>query len=138
MDILETGASLLSDTLGTDIDAAAIREALGGLLGGADGQIDLGGLVSQMMANADLGSLVSSWLGDGDNESFSAEGVSEFFGADRLAGFAEKLGVDTAAAAGGLAEALPQMLDKASSGGNLLDLAGGAEGLLDAAKSFFK
>jgi len=138
MDILETGAALLSDALGTDIDPAAIREALGGLLGGADGQVDLAGLVGQMTANADLGSLVSSWLGDGANEAFSAEGVSDFFGADRLAGFAEQLGVDSAAAAGGLADALPQMLDKASSGGSLLDMAGGAEGLLDAAKSLFR
>jgi uncharacterized protein YidB (DUF937 family) len=137
MDILEMGASLLSEKLGTDIDTGSITAALGGLLGGADGQIDIAGLVSRMSTNADLGSLVSSWLGDGANQAFSADGVAELFGGDRIASFAEQLGVDGDAAAGGLAEVLPEMIDKASSGGNLLDAVGGAEGLLGAAKSFF-
>ncbi|MEE4277035.1 MAG: YidB family protein [Halieaceae bacterium] len=138
MDILEMGASMLADKLGTTIDADSIVSALGGLLGGGDGQIDLAGLVSRMSANADLGSLVSSWLGDGANEMFSADGVAELFGSDSLANFAEKIGVDSAAAAGGLADVLPELIDKASSGGSLLDAVGGAEGLLGAAKSFFK
>ena len=36
-----------------------------------------------------------------------------------------------------MADVLRQMMDKASSGGSLLDMAGGAEGLLGAAKGFF-
>ncbi len=138
MDIMELGASLLSQKLNVDLDTNSIASALSGLLSGADGQIDLAGLVSSMSANADLGSLVSSWLGDGANEMLSAESVAGIFGSDKLAAFASQLGVDNASAAEGLAAVLPEMVDKASSGGSLLDLAGGAGGLLGAASSFFK
>lgn len=137
MDILQMGASMLSEKLGTDIDADSISSALGGLLAGPDGNADLAGLASRFAANADFGDLLGSWLGDGANEALSTDGLMAIFGGDQIAGFAEKLGVDATEAAGGLAEVVPAMLDKASSGGNLLDLAGGAEGLLGAAKSFF-
>jgi uncharacterized protein YidB (DUF937 family) len=137
MDIMEMGASLLSQKLGVDLDTNSIAAALSGLLAGESGEIDLAGLVSKMTANADLGSLVSSWLGDGANGILSPDSVAEIFGGDKLAAFASQLGVDDATAARGLADALPEMIDKASSGGSLLDMAGGAGGLLGAAKSFF-
>ena len=50
--------------------------------------------------------------------------------------FAASLGTDTGTAASGLADVLPQLMDKASSGGSLLDAAGGVGGLMGAAKSF--
>ena len=137
MDILQMGASMLSEKLGTDVDVDGITSALGGLLAGSDGNVDIAGLVSRFAANADFGALLGSWLGDGANEALSADGLMSILGSDKVAGFAEQLGVDTADAAGGLAEVVPEMLDKASSGGSLLDMAGGAEGLLGAAKSFF-
>ena len=136
MDIMELGATLLSQKLGVDLDTNSIASALSGLLAGADGQLDLAGLVSSMTANADLGGLVSSWLGDGANELLSPDSVAEIVGGDKLANFASQLGIDDGTAARGLADVLPEMLDKASSGGSLLDMAGGAGGLLGAAKSF--
>lgn len=136
MDIVEMGASLLSQKLGVDLDTGSIAGALNGLLAGADGQIDLAGLVSGMAANADLGSLVSSWLGDGANEMLAPDRVAEIVGGDKLSAFASQLGVDDGTAATGLADVLPEILDKASSGGSLLEMAGGAGGLLGAAKSF--
>ncbi len=138
MDIMEMGASMLSEKLGADIDADSISSALGGLLAGPDGNLDLAGLVSRFAANADFSDLLGSWLGDGANEALSADGLLAVLGGDKVAGFADQLGVDATAAAGGLAEVLPEMLDKASSGGSLLDMVGGAEGLLGAARSFFK
>jgi uncharacterized protein YidB (DUF937 family) len=128
---------MLSEKLGTDIDADSVSSALGGLLAGPDGNLDLSGLVSRVAANADFGDLPGSWLGPGANETLSADGLMTILGGDKVAGFAEQLGVDASDAAGGLAEVLPEMLDKASSGGSLLDMAGGAEGLLGAAKSLF-
>lgn len=137
MDIMEMGASLLSEKLGVDVDMNQVASALGGLLAGPDGQVDLAGLVSRMSANVDLGGLVSSWLGDGANGMLSPDSVAEIFDGDKLSAFADQLGVDTSAAAGGLADVLPEMMDKASSGGSLLDMAGGADGLLGAARSLF-
>ena len=58
------------------------------------------------------------------------------FGEGKVGQFASSIGVDSSAAAGGLAEVLPQMLDEASSGGELLEGMGGVGSLLGAAKSF--
>ena len=136
MDIMEMGASLLSEKLGVDVDMNQVASALGGLLAGPDGQVDLAGLVSRMSANVDLGGLVSSWLGDGANQAISADSIMAIFGSDKVASFASQLGVDTGTAAGGLADVIPEIVDKSSSGGSLLDVAGGAGGLLGAAKGF--
>ncbi len=131
------GTQLLSDKLGIDIDAGQVAAALSGLLSNDSGEFDLAGLVGRMTSSGELGAIVGSWLGDGANQAISPESISSIFGADKLGEFADKLGVDVGSAAGGLAETLPEMLDKSSSGGNLLELAGGASGLLGAAKSLF-
>jgi len=47
------------------------------------------------------------------------------------------LGLSTSEAAGGLSEALPQMVDNASSGGSLLDSFGGIEGVTGLAGKLF-
>ena len=136
MDIVKMGTDILSEKLGTEVDAESIRGALSGLLGDGEGGVDLAGLVSRMTASGDLSSIVNSWLGDGANDAISPDKVKELLGDDRVAEFAGKLGADPDAAADGLSSALPEMLDKASSGGSLLDSVGGVGGLLDAAKSF--
>ncbi|MFK8043549.1 YidB family protein [Congregibacter sp.] len=137
MDIMEMGASLLSDKLGMDLDPSTVSSALSGLLSNADGQIDFAGIASKMASSGDLGAIVGSWLGDGENSPISADSLSSIFGSDKLAEFAGKLGTDAETAGSGLADVLPQLMDKSSSGGSLLDMAGGAEGLLGAAKSLF-
>ncbi len=136
MDILEVGAQLLSDKLGVQVDAATIKSALSGLLGDGSGNIDLAGLAAKMTANGDLGSVLSSWLGDGANAGISADSVLGLLGEGEVANFASQLGTDTGTAAAGLADVLPQMMDQASSGGSLLESAGGLGGLMGAAKSF--
>lgn len=137
MDIIEMGASLLSEKLGMDIDPNAAASALGGLLSNAEGQIDFAGIASKMASSGELGAIVGSWLGDGANEAISADSLASIFGSDKLAEFAGRLGTDAGTASSGLADVLPQLMDKSSSGGSLLDMAGGASGLLGAAKSLF-
>lgn len=138
MDLMELGAQLLSDKMGGQADNSAITSALSNLLGDGQGSIDLQGLAGKMAENGNLGDILGSWLGDGANNAISAESITDLLGSDKLAQFASALGADSGDAAGGLAEALPQLMDKASSGGSLLDSLGGAGGLLDAAKSFLK
>ncbi|MFK8047001.1 MAG: YidB family protein [Halioglobus sp.] len=138
MDLMKLGTQLLSDKLGSGVDGDSLSSALSGLLGGGDGNIDVAGLASKMSANSDLGDVLSSWLGDGDNSPISADKVAGLLGDSNIADFASKLGLDSSTAASGLAEALPQLMDKASSGGSLLDSVGGVGGLMDAAKSFLK
>lgn len=138
MDILQMGASMLSEKLGMDIDPNAIGPALSGLLGNESGGVDLGGLASKMASSGELGGILKSWLGDGANEAISADSLTSMLGSDKVAAFAQQLGLDASTASRGLAEVIPQIMDKSSSGGSLLEMAGGAEGLFNAAKSFFK
>lgn len=136
MDILQLGTQLLSDRLGLQLDSDTVASALSGLLGDGQGNIDLAGLAGKMASSGELGSLVSSWLGDGGNSAISADSILGLLGDSQVSDFASKLGTNTDTAAAGLADVLPQMVDKASSGGNLLDAAGGLGGLMGAAKSF--
>jgi uncharacterized protein YidB (DUF937 family) len=136
MDILAVGAKLLSEQLGINIDPQTMQSALSTLLGDGQGNLDLAGLASKMASNGDLGSVVSSWLGDGGNAAISAESIMSLLGESKVSEFAGKVGTDTGSAASGLAEVLPQLMDNASSGGSLLDAAGGLDGLMGAAKSF--
>lgn len=138
MDLMKLGTELLSEKLGSGVDGDSLTSALSGLLGGSDGNIDVAGLASKMSANADLGDVLGSWLGDGENSPISADKIAGLLGDTNIADFASKLGLDNATAASGLADAIPQLMDKASSGGNLLESLGGVGGLMDAAKSFLK
>jgi len=136
VDIIQLGTDILSKYLGGSIDSGKISEALTGLLGDGSGGVDLAALVSKMASSGDMSSVVGSWLGEGANAGISADSITSMLGSANVADFASKLGVDSSTAATGLSEALPQMMDKFSSGGSLLDSVGGAGGLLGAAKSF--
>ena len=140
MDLMKLGTQLIMSKLGGNTNENGIMSALSGLLGGgSDGGLDLGNLVSRMTENSGgLGGLVSSWLGDGDNDAISGSQIKDLFGGDKVAEFASKLGVDEDSAADSLAEAVPQMVDKGSSGGSLLDAVGGISGAIDMAKKFLR
>ncbi len=136
MDLIQLGAQLLSDRLGLKVDTNTIASALSSLLGDGQGNIDLAGLASKMASSGELSGIVNSWLGDGANSAISADKLLGLLGQEKVSGFASQVGTDTQTAASGLADVLPQLMDKASSGGNLLEAAGGLGGLMGAAKSF--
>ncbi len=138
---LKIGAKAFIDSnksgeAGSGLDTGNLASALSGLLGGGQGGIDLGSLVSKFSSTG-LGNLVNSWLGDGANESISAGQIKEIFGANQISEFASKLGLNQEEAAGGLSDAIPQMVDRASSGGSLLDSIGGLSGALGMAGKLF-
>lgn len=135
MDLLKMGQQLLGDKLGDN--AGGMMEALSGLTGGEG--LDLGGITEKMKAGG-MGDQLESYLGDGENQEMSADQVKSAFGEEGLANVANKLGVDTDTAASQLKDVLPGLLDKASSGGNLMEslTGGGAGGLLDMAKGLLK
>lgn len=149
-DILSLGAQILKNKLddeGDGLDIGDITQALGGLMGGgadasneasAAGGLDLGSLVSMMSGQGDLSSIVGSWLGDGDNAPISSDQVVNALGQDKVSAFANQLGVSEEKAVGGLQEALPQVVDKSSSGGSLLDMVGGVSGAINLASQAAK
>ncbi len=137
MDIVQLGAQLLSEKLGLNVDSSTVTSALSRLLGDGEGSVDFAGLASKMAASGELGGILNSWLGDGSNSPISTDTILGLFGKSQVAQFAGEVGTDTETAASGLADVLPQLMDKASSGGSLLQSVGGLGGIMGAAKSLF-
>jgi len=139
-ELLKMGAAVfsksnLSGDTGSNLNISSLTSALSSLTGN-DGGFNLSELMNNLNAGG-LADMAKSWLGDGSNMGISPEEISNVIGSDKIADFASKLGISTEEAAGGLSEALPQMVDKASSGGALLDSFGGVEGVLGFASKLF-
>lgn len=137
MDILQLGAQLMGQKLGgtANHNPDAIADVLQKLVGNGN-TLDVAGMVSAMQSGG-LASIAASWLGDGGNDAISTTQVRDLVGGDRLTEAAAQLGTDEGSLLTGLAEALPQMVDRSSSGGSLLDAVGGLGGALDMAKKLF-
>lgn len=131
MDLLKMGQELLGDKMG---DMGGIMDALSGLTDG-DG-LDLAGITDKLKEGG-LGDQLSSWLGDGDNAPVSADQLTNALGADKIGAMASKLGVDAGSAAETLSQAMPSLLDKFSSGGNLLESVTGGADPMDLVKGLF-
>ena len=65
-----------------------------------------------------------SWLGDSANEPISASQVQDAIGSHRVAAFAKTLGMDRTEASEKLAKILPELIDKSSQGGYLINSVG--------------
>jgi uncharacterized protein YidB (DUF937 family) len=127
MDIMDIATKMLGDKIGGGADNDLVKGALGKLIGGGD-SLDLGGLLGGLKEKG-LGSVADSWLGDGDNAEISADQVKDVLGGDKIKEAAEALGADEGSLLDGLKDLLPQMVDKSSSGGSLLDSLGGLGGI---------
>jgi uncharacterized protein YidB (DUF937 family) len=141
-ELVEIGAKIFinseqSGDAGSHLDIGNLTSALATLTGGTSGGgFDFGTLLSKMDSSG-LGSIAQSWLGDGGNDAISSNEINNLFGDDRISEFASTLGLSHEEAAGGLSAALPQMVDKASSGGSLLDSIGGISGAIGLASKLF-
>lgn len=140
MDIMKLASQMLASKLGGSAgnDGQQVESVIGDLLGSAkSGGLDLGDLVGNLK-NSGLGDVAESWLGDGANEKISRSQIEDLLGSDKVKQAASKLGTDQNDLLRGLQDMLPKMVDKSSSGGNLLDSVGGLGGLAGMAGKFFK
>ena len=80
----------------------------------------LGGLMNTLQ-NAGLGDQLKSWIGTGENMPISGDQLSQAVGSDKLREIASQLGMSHGEVSGGLADILPQMIDKLSPNGQLPD-----------------
>lgn len=142
-ELLKMGAKAFMDSqgsgnAGSNLDPGALTSALSALSGGNDGSdgIDIASIIGSMQG-AGMADMLQSWLGDGQNQGISGNQISELLGSDKISAFASQLGLSEDEAIGGLQDAMPQMVDKASSGGSLLDSIGGVEGAINLASKFF-
>jgi uncharacterized protein YidB (DUF937 family) len=85
--------------------------------GGAGG---LGGLMSSLQ-NAGLGDQLKSWISTGENMPISGDQLSQALGSDKIRDIAGQLGMSHGEVSGGLADMLPQLIDKLSPNGQLPD-----------------
>ena len=134
MDIMKLGTQLLMSKSGggANADSGAVQNALGSLLGNGETP-DIGSLLSGLQSGG-LGDIAKSWLGNGDNAPISADQLKNVVDGNKLSELASVLGTDEGSVLSGLQEAMPQMVDKASSGGSLLDSIGGISGVANFAK----
>lgn len=132
MDIMNLAKGLLASKLGADNDA--IGGVMESLLGAGD-TADVGSLLNGLKEKG-LGDVASSWLGDGENAEISADQLKDVLGGEKVAEAAAKLGTDEGSLLDSLKDAIPQMIDKSSSGGSLLESVGGLGALGGIAKKF--
>jgi len=146
MDLLKIGGSLIqnnNDSATSGLDVGDIAGALGGLLGNSEGSgLDLSSLVGGLASNG-LGDIVGSWMGKGENASISPDQVTDLLGSDKVSEFASSLGLSVDSAKNALAEVLPQVVDKATTGENsmvedMLAQVGGASGAMDMLGKMFR
>lgn len=124
----------------------SLRGALGGDQGGVAGAVaqlleDSGGLEGLLdkLRQGGLSEVVASWLGSGDNLPVTAEQIQSVLGNETIAALAGKAGLDPQQLAAGIADYLPQLVDKLSPDGTLPE--GGGDLLsqgLDALKGLFR
>lgn len=108
----------------------SLFDQLGGLLGGSGNEMTgaVAGLLEQHGGLAGLlekfnsggmGELVSSWVGSGSNLPVSAEQIQQLLGNEQLGALAQKFGLDPQQLSQGLADYLPQVVDKLTPDGRL-------------------
>ena len=140
MDIMKLATQLLASNLGESGggNADALQSVIGDLFGGSEKQgIDLGALLGNLQ-NSGLADTASSWLGDGDNEQISKSAIENMLGSGKVQEAAAQLGTNQNDLLAGLQDMIPQVVDKSSSGGSLLDSVGGISGLASLASKFLK
>lgn len=138
MNFKDLAAQIVMSKIGGANNSAEAGSALDELVEGKQG-FDLGDIVGRFTnSGGDLASKARSWLGDGANESISASQVQDAIGIDKIESFAQKLGIGTEEASSKLSEIMPELIDKSSRGGSLLDSVGGVKGLGGLASKFFR
>ena len=125
MNLVEMAAQLFLNKLGQQgggLDMQSVIGALQHLLPTKNGELDLAALVAQFTGEGGgLAELANSWLSNGANLNISAEQITSVFGRGPLADFAAQLGLSTDTAASGLADTVPELIDKSSENGSLLN-----------------
>ena len=138
MNFKDLATQIVMRKIGGANNSAEAGSALDELVDGSK-EFDLADIVGKFTnSGGDLASKAKSWLGDGANESVSPSQVQDAIGIDKIKSFADKLGIGTEEASGKLSEIMPELIDRSSRGGSLLDSVGGIKGLGGLASKFFK
>ncbi|MGH7003511.1 MAG: YidB family protein, partial [Alphaproteobacteria bacterium] len=108
----------LGQMLGIKLDD---QSSLSGLIKSVTGSEGSGGISAllQRFTQAGQGDAVKSWIGTGANQPVTPDAVSSAIGQDKIAAFAQRLGVSPEEASAALAQILPQAVDKMTPNGRI-------------------
>lgn len=124
MSLLKVAADLFISQLGSKssgLSLETVTGALQNLLPTQSGDLDLAALVGKFTGQGgDLVTVATSWLGDGSNKAININQIITALGQSKMDNFASEIGLDTNTAASGLADILPELINKNSDGGSLL------------------
>ena len=106
---------------GAQSSGGGLGDILGQVLGGAGGRGGgLGGLLRQF-ESAGLGDQARSWVSPGQNQPLAPDALGRVFGADGLAAIARQAGLSERDTSAGLAQLLPEIIDRATPQGQIPD-----------------
>jgi uncharacterized protein YidB (DUF937 family) len=119
----KSGGGGLGDLLGGPIGSRAAAGGGGSLLVALAPMLAGGGLQKLLgtFHAQGMGGKANSWLSTGENEPLTGDEVRQVVGDDQVREAAKRLGVSEDEAASGLAALIPQIVDKASPDGELMD-----------------
>ena len=142
-DLLVLGAKYIQgndDENTSGLDLGDIVGALQSVLADEDGKIDIQGRVSKVQ-DSGLLEVVSSWIAEGENKPIEPDQVTQVVDPEKVQALAQQLGIPEESAKKALADALPAVVDKATSeepslAEQLFEQIGGVEGALNLLKKF--
>jgi uncharacterized protein YidB (DUF937 family) len=119
MGLLDQLAGQVIGSLGAQKqDSVSQSDLLSGVMSMINNAGGLQGILRQLQASG-LGDQVASWIGTGANNPVSGNQIQDALGADQVAQIARQAGVEPEHAATGLAQLLPQIIDKLTPDGQV-------------------
>lgn len=101
-------------------DPVSQPDLLAGVMGLVNSAGGLPALLQKLEAGG-LGDQVASWIGHGENQAVSGDQVKDALGEDAIAQVAQQAGVSPEHVSTGLAQLLPQIIDKLTPEGQVPD-----------------
>lgn len=120
MGLFDAIAGQVVNSLSSSSDSAqgGMMDAVLGLLGNNTERGGLASLISAFQENG-LGDTVASWISTGQNLPISSEQLQAVLGNEQVQAIAQKLGLSAEDASSGLANLLPQVIDKLTPDGQV-------------------
>jgi uncharacterized protein YidB (DUF937 family) len=75
----------------------------------------------QKLKDSGLADQVTSWIGTGENQAVSGNQIADALGEGNIVQIAQQAGLEPEHASAGLAQLLPQIIDKLTPGGQMPD-----------------
>lgn len=119
MGLLDQLAGQVMGSLGAQKqDPVAQGDLMGGVMALINGAGGLPALLQQLQGSG-LGDQVASWIGTGENQAVSGDQIKNALGEDNIQQIAQQAGVEPEHASAGLAQLLPQIIDKLTPNGQV-------------------